>query len=208
MKTKLADNDTLLFTGDSITDCGRAYPVGRDDKLGDGYVSIVAARLKENNLTILNTGISGNRVPDLDGRWQKDVLNHKPDWLSVLIGINDVWRQFDSPLAMEQVAIAEYESTYRKLLEQTRPTIKGLILMSPYLIELDASDPFRAQMDTYGAVVKQLAIDFDAIFVDLQAAFNKFLTNNPDISLAADRVHPNETGHTIIADSFLADIKE
>ncbi len=207
MKTKLANNSILLFTGDSITDCGRAYPLGRDDRLGDGYVSIVNNRLKANNLTIINTGISGNRVPDLDGRWQKDVLDHQPDWLSVLIGINDVWRQFDSPLAMAQVSIDEYESTYRKLLEQTRPALKGLILMSPYLIELDSTEPFRAQMDTYGAVVRRLASDFDAVFVDLQAAFNKFLTDNPSLSLAADRVHPNETGHTIIADSFLAAIK-
>lgn len=203
-----ANDDVLLFTGDSITDCGRGRPVGRAGALGDGYVSMVAAKLMSSHteLTVLNTGISGNRVPDLERRWQKEVLDLKPDWLSVLIGINDVWRQFDSPLAMAQVGIEEFQQTYRKLLKQTRPMLKGLVLMTPYFIEPDATDPMRMMMDSYGAVVKKLAGEFDAVLVDLQASFNKYLEKQPVSSLCDDRVHPNKIGHQLIAHSFLKEM--
>ena len=103
---KITDGQSILFTGDSITDCGRGYPVGEKGRLGDGYVSFVDVLLgasdPQTHITILNTGIGGNRVIDLEKRWQKDIRRLKPDWLSVMIGINDVWRQFDRP-ELEQV---------------------------------------------------------------------------------------------------------
>ena len=198
---------TLLFIGDSITDCGRAGPVGMRDGLGDGYVSLVDAVLgatyPEHPVRILNTGIGGNRVTDLQARWQTDVLDLAPDWLSVKIGINDVWRQFDSPMDPNQVAIDRYESIYDELLRQTRPTLKGLVLMGPYFIEARREDPMRQQMDAYGAVVKRLAETHDAIFVDTQAEFDRYLAHQSAQSLCGDRVHPNRMGHMIIARAFL-----
>ena len=114
---QLEKNSTLLFIGDSITDCGRARPVGEKDGLGNGYVAQINAILNathpDRSIRVLNTGISGNRVCDLKGRWQPDVLGLNPDWLSIMIGINDVWRQFDNPFNPRQVDLVEYEDTLK-----------------------------------------------------------------------------------------------
>ncbi len=158
---KLTDGMRIVFTGDSITDCGRGRPVGRAPELGSGYVTqvdtLLTAVYPERAIEVLNTGIGGNRVPDLADRWRTDVLDLVPDWLSILIGINDVWRQFDRAEDPNQVPVARFERVYRELLEQTRPGLRGLILMTPFFIEPDRTDPMRARMDAYGAVVRALA---------------------------------------------------
>ena len=207
---QLNHQDTLLFIGDSITDCERAQPLGTAVEwgggLGLGYVNLVNSLLAvnhpEKHIRVLNTGTSGNRVTDLEARWQDAVLDHKPDWLSIMIGINDVWRQFDSVTNPDPVSIERFEQVYRELLTQTRPGLKGLVLMTPYYLETNPADAMRAQMDAYGAVVKRLAAEFDAIYVDTQAAFNTYLAERPTQTLCADRVHPNQTGHQIIAQAF------
>ena len=201
-------NQTLLFIGDSITDCGREHPVGkRWNSLGEGYVSIVdsifGAVIPETPITVLNTGISGNRVTDLEARWQSDVLDLEPNWLSVMIGINDVWRHFDSEPGAEQVEPEQYELVYRSLLAKTRPQLDGLVLMTPYFLETNRKDLMRVKMDAYGAIAKKLAVEFDAICVDTQAAFDRYLLHQPTESLCADRVHPNGLGHMILARAFL-----
>jgi lysophospholipase L1-like esterase len=201
-------NQTLLFIGDSITDCGREYPVGqRWNSLGGGYVSfvdsIMGAVIPETSITVLNTGISGNRVTDLEARWQSDVLFLEPNWLSVMIGINDVWRQFDSEPGAEQVEPEQYELVYRSLLAKTRSQLDGLVLMTPYFLETNREDPMRLKMDAYGTITKKLAVEFDAIFVDTQATFDHYLAHQPTESLCADRVHPNGLGHMILARAFL-----
>lgn len=208
---KISDGEKVVFIGDSITDCGRGQPIGQYGGLGDGYVacvdSLLAACYPERRIKILNTGTSGNRVIDLEARWKTDALDLQPDWLSVMIGINDVWRQFDSALEPDQVLIEQYETVYRSLLAQARPGLKGLVLMSPYFIEPNRTDPMRARMDAYGEVVARLSADFDAIYVDVQAAFDRYLEHRPSQSLCDDRVHPNKTGHMIIATAFLTKIE-
>ena len=203
---KFNDQDTLLFIGDSITDCGRTRQLGEGNNLGEGYVnlanSLLATCHPEARIRVLNTGISGNRVTDLKTRWQADVLAHLPDWLSVMIGINDVWRQFDNVSDPDIVDIVRFEQVYRKLLATTRPTLKGLVLMTPFYLETNSDDPMRQQMDAYSAVVQGLATEFDAIFVDVQAAFDTYLTERPTQTLCSDRVHPNQTGHLVIARAF------
>ncbi len=201
-------NQNLLFTGDSITDCGREHPVGqRWNSLGEGYVSfvdsILGAVIPGTPVTVLNTGISGNRVTDLEARWQSDVLDLEPNWLSVMIGINGVWRQFDSESGAEQVEPEQYELVYSSLLEKTRSQLDGLVLMTPYFLETNREDPMRLKMDAYGSITKKLAVQFDAIFVDTQATFDHYLAHQPTESLCADRVHPNGLGHMILARAFL-----
>ena len=99
---RLKSGDTLLFIGDSITDCGRGYPVGEGAELGCGYVSafrqVLLANYPRLKVRILNTGIGGNQVTDLAARWQTDVMDLEPDWLAVMIGVNDVWVQFANGL--------------------------------------------------------------------------------------------------------------
>ena len=204
-------NDTLLFIGDSISDYDRKRPVGEGQFNGWGtsYVANVGALLgcmyPEMDIRVKNVGISGNQVRDLDARWQTDVLDQKPDWVSVLIGINDVWRQFDSPLLTEQhVPIEEYEATYEKLILETLPTAKGMILMTPFFMEPNKQDSMRAMMDKYGAVVKKLAEKYNLVFVDLQAAWDKLFEYMHPCNIAWDRIHPNQTGHMYIAKQFLA----
>lgn len=105
---KLQDGTRILFIGDSITDCGRdrSGVIDVDGHLGGGYVlqvkSLLGAHYPERAVEVLNTGCGGHRITDLAGRWESDVLALKPDWLTVMIGINDVWRQFDRPF-IEQV---------------------------------------------------------------------------------------------------------
>ena len=204
---QLEKNSTLLFIGDSITDCGRARPVGEKDGLGSGYVGQINAILNaahpDGSIRVLNTGISGNRVCDLKDRWHPDVLDLNPDWLSIMVGINDVWRQFDNPLNPRQVDLVEYEDTLKELVEKTQPGLQGLVLMTPFYLEVNPQDPMRNLMDRYGQVVKKIAAAKQANFVDTQQAFDQYLTYQPTQSLCGDRVHPNPTGHMILAKAFL-----
>lgn len=201
----------LVFLGDSITDANRTQPgpsEGLFDPMGRGYVTLVDALLgtvyADRAIRIVNTGVSGSNVRDLESRWQKDVTDLKPDWISIMIGTNDVWRQFDSSKQPERCVLPEqYESVYTKLLESTRKSLKGLVLMTPFYIEPNKSDAMRARMDQYGAIVKKLAGKFDAVFVDTQAAFDKVLPHYYPAELSWDRVHPNQTGHMILAKAFL-----
>ena len=196
---------TLLFVGDSITDCGRDRESGGTD-LGAGYVAQVQALLDahhpEAKVRYLNTGISGNRVTDLETRWDVDVLAHQPDWVSVMIGINDVWRQFDTPL-VEQVSLPAYSQKLQGLVERTLPQVQGMILMSPFFLETNIKEPMRELMDSYGAAARGIAERNELRFVDLQAAFNAWLAHNHTSLLCEDRVHPNAVGHNIIASAFL-----
>ena len=207
---KIAANSKLLFIGDSITDAGRAQPVGegRGEALGRGYVSLVDALLgttyPERSIRVVNVGTSGNTVRQLQARWKTDVQDLKPDWLSVMIGINDVWRQFDLPRQPEtHVYPDEYEATLRTLVQATRPQLQGLVLMTPYYIEPNPEDAMRAQMDVYGSIVKKIAAEYDAFFVATQTAFDAVLPHYYPATLAWDRVHPNLTGHMVLARAFL-----
>jgi len=207
---KIAKNSKLVFIGDSITDVGRAQPGGEGlfGALGTGYVAQVDALLgaftPEAMIRVVNKGTSGNTVRELKARWDADVIDIKPNWLSILIGINDVWRQFDLPWQHEiHVGIEEYEETLDELVSRTKPQLDGLVLMSPYFIEPNKKDGMRAAMDRYGAVVKKVAAKHDAIYVDLQAGFDRVLETHYAATLAWDRVHPGQSGHMVIARSFL-----
>jgi lysophospholipase L1-like esterase len=194
----------LLFIGDSITDCGRrdiAAPYG------NGYVSLVRAlllaRYPELGPDLVNRGIGGDTVRHLAARWERDVVSERPDWLSVKVGINDVWRRFgDSP--GEAVPLDEYRDTLEGLLRRAREaTGAKLILMEPYVIEPNRSEPMRAEMDRYCAVVGVLAAEHDAVLVRTQTAFDAALAHTPAGAWADDRVHPNLPGHAVIALAWL-----
>jgi lysophospholipase L1-like esterase len=207
---KIHKDSKLLFIGDSITDWSRARPIGEAlfDSLGTGYVGLINAFLNvthaAHRVRVVNMGVSANTVRDLEARWATDVEELKPDWLAIMIGINDVWRQFDARLQTENhVLIGEYEATLERLILRTRPHLKGLVLMAPYFVEFNRADPMRKMIDDYGAVLKKLAEKHDAIFVDTQAAFDEIIAEIHPMGIATDRVHPTLTGHMIIARTFL-----
>lgn len=202
--------DRIVFIGDSISDFDRKRPVGEGlfGGWGTSYVSDVGARLTcmrpEMKLRCMNMGIGGNQVRDLKARWQTDVMDLKPDWVSVLIGINDVWRQFDSPLQTEEhVPPEEFRATYEELITATLPSVKGMLLITPYIMEPNRSDPMRARMDQYGAIVKELAEKYGQTFIDLQTAWDELFTHMHPMNIAWDRIHPNRIGHVYIAEQIL-----
>ena len=207
-------NSTLLMVGDSVTDCehSRSDDLGLFDSLGSGYVSLVngmlMARFTSQGIKVINRGIGGNTVRDLKARWEEDVLNLHPDWLSVCIGINDVWRQFDSPEHPEWgVPLQEYSQTLLELVRVTQSALKGLVLLSPYYIQPDRADPMRRRMDEYGTAVQEIADSLGVLFVDTQAGFDLVLEHHPAEALAWDRIHPTLAGHMLLAQLFLKGVK-
>ena len=157
-------NDTVLFIGDSISDYERKRPVGEGlrNAWGTSYVACAGALLgsvyPELALRVINMGVSGNQTRDLIARWQTDVMDLHPDWVCMLIGINDVWRQFDQPQMPEtHVLPDEYARNCESLIQRTLPHVKGMVLMTPYFMEPNQSDPMRARMEEYGAVIRDLA---------------------------------------------------
>ncbi len=210
MALRIAKHSRLVMIGDSVTDCGRAQPVGEGlfGAIGNGYVAQVDALLTVTypnyGIRVTNMGTSGNTVRDLKARWQSDVLALQPDWLSIMIGINDVWRQFDLPRQAEiHVPLDEYEATLDELVAQTKPAVQGLVLMTPFYIEEHKQDRMRAQMDRYGTAVKRLAAKHDTLLVDTQAMFDRLLAHMHSAAVAWDRVHPNHLGHMALARAFL-----
>lgn len=200
----------LVMVGDSVTDCERARPIGEGlfGAIGKGYVAqvdgLLGAAYPGHQIRVSNVGTSGNTVRDLLGRWQSDVVDLKPQWVSVMIGINDVWRQFDLPRQPEgHVLPDEYEAGLDQLAARTRPLVEGLVLMTPFFIESLREDAMRRRMDEYGAIVKRIAAKHGAILVDTQAAFDRVLAHQHSAAIAWDRVHPNHVGHTVLARAFL-----
>ena len=209
----LEKNDFLLFIGDSISDYNRARPSGEvsHDGWGGSYVADVGALLgcmyPELHIRVTNMGISGNQVRHLEERWETDVMEKKPDWVSVLIGINDVWRWFDTPeIAEKHVTKEDFRTAYERIIVRTLPYVKGMILMTPYYMETNRQDAMRAMMDEYGAVVKELAEKYHLVCVDLQAGWDRLFRHMHSAAIAWDRVHPNKIGCMYIAKQFLAAI--
>lgn len=201
---KQAGGYRIVMIGDSITDAGRREG---NPPFGSGYMSQVRSQFSERHpdlsITWENRGVGGDTVRHLAARWQQDVIDEQPDLLTVMIGINDVWRRFgERPL--EAVPADEYVSTLVTLLRQAKAeTSAGIIVGSPYMIEPDKSDPMRVAMDIYGGLAHDVASEIGAEFIDVQAAFDRVLQDTTSADWADDRIHPNTAGHQVIADEFL-----
>jgi lysophospholipase L1-like esterase len=198
----------IVFIGDAITDCDRHTS---SKPYGWGYVSMIRnlliARYPELDLTFVNNGVNANTVRDLAKRWDQDVIAEKPNWLSVMIGINDVWRHFAGNVH-EAVPLDEFQSTLRSLLKRAKEaTIAKLILMTPYVIEADRTKPMRQLMDVYGSTMIAMTSDFDALVVNTQAAFDAVLQHTKPRDWADDQIHPIAPGHGVLALAFLRAIK-
>ena len=202
--------DRIVFAGDSVTDMGSEQPVGEsfDENLGRSYVRIIDNMLStwypEILVRVTNSGISGNTSRDLLERYQRDVIDLNPDWVSICIGINDVWRQFDSPaMADTHVMPEEYEANLEKMILAVKDSVKGIFLMTPYYMETNAEDGMRKRMDEYGAVCRKLAVKYGCVFIYLQETFNHYFRFRHSTYIAWDRIHPSLVGATIIAREFL-----
>lgn len=203
-------NDKIIFAGDSVTDMGSAKPVGEGTKnLGQGYVNLVKSMMSvwypELDVRVTNSGIDGHNSRMLLDRFDRDVIDLKPDWVSICIGINDVWRQFDIPAIHEaHVSTEEYEQNVETMIEKCKAAnVKGIFLATPYYMEPNKEDTMRSTMDKYGAVCKKLAEKHGCIFVDFQSAYDEFLKHYHSSYIAWDRVHPNQVGALLMAKTFL-----
>ncbi|MER5812120.1 GDSL-type esterase/lipase family protein [Streptomyces sp. NPDC002033] len=194
----------LLFQGDSITDAGRdrALIAG----LGHGYAALVADRMRAANpaLTILNRGVSGDRLIDLADRWEQDTLAHHPGLLSVLIGVNDTWRLQDSALPSP---VDAWEGTYRHLLTRLRRRCGSqLVLIEPFLVPVTTEQwLWRPDLDARIHAVRRLAAEFDALLLAADGLLNQAAraAGRPEL-IAADGVHPTPLGHHVLAEAWAA----
>lgn len=206
-KIDLRAKQTIVFIGDSITDAGRFELAYRP--LGLGYVHFAAnflmARYPQLNLNIINTGISGDTVRDLKARWKSDCIRHKPDILSVLIGVNDLWRQYGEPeIIPDAVYPDEYEKTYRQLLSQAKQKCHTqLILMEPFMFCSDSKNQMFKGLQKYIKIVHKLADEFDAVLVPLQNFIDKQIEKVPPERWSQDFVHPYVWAHAWIAQRWI-----
>ena len=205
------DYDRIVFAGDSVTDMESAQPVGEGlfDNVGRSYVRIIENMLSaiypEVHVRVTNAGIGGNTSRDLLARFDRDVVQLNPDWVSICIGINDVWRQFDTP-AMPDYAVfpEEYEQNLEQMIAMIPQSVKGVFILSPYYMEPNREDVMRARMDEYVAICKKLADKYGFRFVDFQALYEDYCKIRHSSYVAWDRVHPNQVGATLMARAFLA----
>lgn len=204
------DGDRIVFAGDSVTDMGSAQPVGEGlaENVGRSYVRVIENMLvawyPQLNIRITNSGVSGNTSRHLLARFDRDVVNLNPDWVSICIGINDVWRQFDAPTLTEEAVLPqEYEANLEEMISKIKDKVKGIFLLSPYFIEPLREDAMRKRMDEYVAICKKLSQKHGCIFVDFQKMYEDFCAFQHSARIAWDRVHPNQMGATLMAKEFL-----
>lgn len=193
----------VLFQGDSVTDCGR----GRSDdtNLGSGYAMMAAADFAahspERQVQFLNRGVGGNRVRDLRARWEEDCLALQPDWLSLLIGINDTWRRYDRN---DPTPVGAFAADYRAILEAATAQGIRLIICEPFLLPVTpAQMAWREDLDPKIGTIRQLAQEYHARFIPLDELFAQAAAQRRPDFWTPDGVHPSAAGHALIAQAWL-----
>lgn len=199
------DGQTFLFQGDSITDCGR-----RDGAApyGGGYAALfremTLALYPERDITFINKGIGGNTTKDLKERWDDDTIRVQPDWMSLLIGINDLHRYLFNPDPAIKVSVAEYRDHYDWLLERvTKDTPAKLVLLEPFYISISSCDTNRKLVldliPEYIQVVHDMAAKYNALLVPMHSVYEAHLVFHDADHFCPEPVHPNRGGHLVMA---------
>jgi len=204
---RLHNGDMIVFVGDSITDCGkRQYP-----PLGLGYVYIFAnlllAKYPEKKINVINAGINGNTILDLKDRWEDDVLSLRPNFISILIGINDIHRALAGQPGYDPES---YYRNYREILTLTKESLKDveILLLSPfYISKATIPGTHRSKVleviPKYIEKVELLSKEFSTLYINLHTIFQSLLKHREPTTYAPEPVHPNSAGHMVIALSIL-----
>lgn len=208
MALPLSRDARWIFIGDSITDAGRFQcPEG----MGGGYVRLVRDWLLASHPAaapeVVNRGISGNKVTDLQARWDTDVLALSPSLVSIKIGINDVWHGLNPE--RQGVDIKTFCTVYTDILQRLRSSCPDalIVLCEPSVIWPPAPAEGNAALQPYVEATRALAAEFGArALVPLHGAFNQAREERPDVPWAPDGVHPNSSGHMLIARTWLASL--
>lgn len=207
----LSSGDTILFQGDSITDAGRsredASHPNNQRAMGNGYAWMAAAQLlidhPTSELKIYNRGISGNKVYQLSERWEQDCISLKPDVLSILIGVNDIWHMLNGRY---DGTLETYQKDFTSLIQRTKeklPDVK-LVVCEPFVLKCGAvDDKWFPQFDEYRAAAKGVATTANALFVPFQEMFNEAIEYAPPEHWAKDGVHPSSFGAQLMAHEWV-----
>ena len=201
----------ILFQGDSITDAQRTRD--NENYLGSGYVNIVSGKLGfdyPGKYKFINKGINGNRITDLYLRIRKDILDIAPDYLSILIGVNDVWHELE---VNDGVSANKFEKIYDLLLSEVKEALPNIkfIIMEPFILKGSATYPdkktwkyFESELELRRNVCKKMAEKYNAIYVSLQDKFNEAQSSIKDLSYyLRDGVHPTASGSELIAREWI-----
>ncbi len=203
---------TILFQGDSITDAGRSKE--NDAYLGIGYPTLVKGELGfeyPGQYIMLNRGIGGNRVVDLYARIKADIINLKPDVMSILIGVNDVWHELGDH---DGVDAEKYFKIYSMLIEEIKealPEVKIMIL-EPFVLKASGTEEcwevFRAEVSKRAEKAKAIAEKYDLPFIQLQDKFDEAAKLAPNAYWLRDGVHPTTEGHELIKREWIKAFKK
>jgi len=205
----------ILFQGDSITDGNRSRDNDWNHIMGHGYQYIISSKLwfeqPERKFHFMNRGISGNKVSDLAARWQTDTLDIKPDILSILVGVNDA---NEAVKDNRDYTAMSYKNAYYDLLTRTKdsnPDIK-LIIGESFLLPVGAVKAnwqrWSDEVSLRQVIAKDLAKEFEAVFVPYQSAFNDALKRAPADYWIWDGIHPMPAGHELMAREWLKAVKK
>ncbi|NBA84909.1 lysophospholipase [Emticicia sp. CRIBPO] len=201
---------TILFQGDSITDGNRTRNNDWNHVMGHGFAFSISSRLwadhPDRGFHFFNRGISGNKVVDLAGRWQKEALDLKPDLVSILVGINDISAYLKGNEAM---SAENYEKDYRELLKRTVDALPGvqLVLCEPFILKVggvaEKWEAYLSETQKRQAVVRKLAAEFNAVFLGFQQVFDQALKKAPAEYWIWDGIHPMPAGHELMAREWI-----
>ena len=198
----------ILFQGDSITDADRSRQ--DNNRLGVGYPRLVESSLgfdEPGEHEFLNRGISGNRIVDLYARIKADIINLKPDLMSILIGVNDVWHELgESP---NGVSADKFFKIYSMLIEEVKealPNIKIMIL-EPFVLPgcstVEKWDSFNSEVPKRAEMARKIAEKYNLTFIPLQKGFDELSQKAPYEYWLGDGVHPTAKGHEFIKREWL-----
>jgi isoamyl acetate esterase len=200
----LKKGDRIVFLGDSITQAG----VGPK-----GYVTVIkntlAEKHKDLGIEVIGAGISGNKVPDLQTRLDKDVLSKKPTLVVIYIGINDVWHGERDPA--RGTPKDKFEAGLTDIIGKIKGAGARVVLCTPTVIGEKKANALDARLDEYADVSRKVAKDTGVTLCDLRTAFRDHLAkDNPDDKekgvLTSDRVHLNDAGNKLVAETILKTI--
>jgi lysophospholipase L1-like esterase len=200
----LQKGDRIVFLGDSITQAGNDHP--------KGYVQLIRQTLKGRHpdfaIEVIGAGVSGNKVPDLQRRLQKDVLDRKPTLVVVYIGINDVWHGEKDPA--RGTPKDRYEAGLQDVVGRIQDAGARVLLCTPSVIgeKADGSNTNDKKLDEYAEVGRSVARDRKVPVCDLRKEFLAYLKeHNPDNKasgvLTNDGVHLLDTGNAFVAQAIL-----
>ena len=204
----LKKGDRIVFLGDSITQAGAE---------AKGYVTLVKNELadkhKDLDIKVIGAGISGNKVPDLQRRLDRDVLAKKPTIVVIYIGINDVWHGETDPA--RGTPKDKFEAGLKEIIGKIKGAGARVILCTPSVIgeKSDGSNKLDARLDEYADISRGVARQEKVQLCDLRKAFVDYLKkNNPENKgrgvLTTDGVHLNEAGNRFVADVMLKALGE